>query len=292
MLGLAAAGSSHSSPLDVAFVMLVLPGVVIAGLIALFLLSRSMAGKLIAFAVAAAPVAVVLIGGLFSSGVQTLFTDKDGSGRHFAPGQMRELERAVARNDAAAVATLARKVDLSQKAMDGYTVLAVAVQQLDKNPRTLDVLRALLEAGADPNVAQMSMPLEKALRLSGKTGLEPVRMLLKAGANPNVRNSLGEPVYFSALARDADRGALALVLEHGADARARTKGGFSPLLWATTAKNWGAVRLLLERGADWRVANGAGETFLQMLEREKGYVGNKEGFDEVLRLVGELRVKR
>jgi len=289
LLGLAAAGPSHSSPIGVAFFMLAVPGVLLAGVIALFVFSRSPVGKLLALAVAGAPVILVVFGSITNAGMSSLFTDKDGSKRHFAPGPMRELERAIAKNDAAAVAAMARKVDLSNKAMDDYTVLSVAVQQLDQNPRSLEVLRVLLEAGADPNVAQMSMPLERALRLSGKTGLEPARMLLRAGANPNVRNRLGEPVYFSALAQDADPGALALVLQHGADARARTKGGFPPLLWATAAKNWKAVRLLLEGGADWNVANGAGETFLQMLEREKGYIGSKEGFDEVLRLVGELQ---
>lgn len=292
LLGLAAAGPSHSNPLWVAFLMLAMPGAVLAGVIALFVFSRSPVGKLLALAVAGAPLLLVVFGAITNVGMSSLFTDKDGSERHFAPGQMRELERAIARNDATAVASMARTVDLSKKAMDDYTVLAVAVQQLRSTPQSLEVLRALLAAGADPNVAQMSMPLEEALRISGRTGLEPVRMLLAAKANPNVKNRLGEPVYFAALAREADQGALALVLEHGADLRARTSGGFTALLWATNSKNWKAVRMLLERGADGRDQTNAGESFLQMVEREKGYIGNKDGFEDVVRMAGELGLNR
>ena len=59
VLGLAAAGSSKTSPMQVALMLLVLPCIAIAAAVALFVRSASPAGRFVALLLAAAPVLIL-----------------------------------------------------------------------------------------------------------------------------------------------------------------------------------------------------------------------------------------
>jgi ankyrin repeat protein len=169
----------------------------------------------------------------------------------------------------------------------GVTPLLLAARQLRKTPDQHEVLRVLLEAGADPNKgAQYEFPLAIAIQESGKAGNEPVKLLLDSGANPNLATSIGDTLSFDATGQSSPLETLALLLDRGASINAVAKDESTALFSAATARNWKAALLLLQRGADWRRGKSAnGLPFTSLID---GYVGTESGdsaFQSVRRLV-------
>lgn len=274
VLGLAAAGPSHTSWWSVSAYMLLIPGLLLAAAVAIFVTSKFTLARAAAFLIAAAPMLYLV--GLSAMGSFEIWSHKDAAGnvRNFTAGPMRELENAIARNDAAAVASAAKSADLNQLALDGSSVLVVALRHLEKNPGPPDVLQALLRAGADPNAKQMDLPLTVAIQVSRATGPQPVKLLLESGADPNARTSFGKPVYFSAAGIGTDPEVLPLLLDRGANLSAVAANGSPVLLDAVQSRNWKAVLLLLERGANWNaVRDLSGRDFRQMLEEDARIFG-------------------
>ena len=169
----------------------------------------------------------------------------------FPAGAERELVEAIGRSDTAAVRALVTRADVNAAGLDGMTPLVAALRQLRRTPAAAPVLRALLQAGADPNLGTAyEKPLEMALQLERQAGREPVTLLLDAGADPNQANGSGFPLYFAGAGRGASLETLALLLDRGADLAATRPRGETVVLQAALARNWPAVQLLLERGAD------------------------------------------
>jgi hypothetical protein len=276
VLGLAAAGSSKTSPMQVALMLLVLPCIAIAAAVALFVRSASPAGRFVALLLAAAPVLI-----LFSARAMALVqlranTNARGEMTFFRSGPMRDIAEAIARNDSSTVASLVPKVDVNATGFMDVTLLVLAARQLRQTPERHEILRVLLAAGADPNKgAEDELPLAIAIRQSGKAGTEPVKLLLDAGANPNLTTSFGEPVYFAAVGQSAPFEALALLLDRGADVNAMKRNGPTALFEAANARNWKAALLLLQRGADWRLGRSVnGLPFKDLID---GYAGAESG---------------
>jgi len=96
----------------------------------------------------------------------------------------------------------------------GGTPLIAAVRR-----EALSALRALLAAGADPNLEDSRgtgwTPLKHAIHSRHP---EALRILLESGADPNVRGRGGEVPLIMAAA-DEDPSYVKLLLAHGADAR-------------------------------------------------------------------------
>ena len=248
VLGLAAAGPSHTNPLSVVWWMAILPGMLLALAIVLFLFGNSWLLRGPAFLAAAAPLLIVVVWGATETMKLNTFKDKDGAITSFAGGSMQELEKAIVRNDAAAVGTLAKGADLNQTGISGSGVLVVALRQLGRTGGPPDVLRALLAAGANPNPKTGERPLVVALQVSQRTGVEPVQMLLAAKADPNARSQFGEPVFFSGVGEGVDPATLPLLLDGGADLAATSSNGDDLLLAAAQFRNWDAALVLLRRG--------------------------------------------
>lgn len=251
LLGLAAAGSARTSPFQVAFLLLVLPGICIALAILLFLRAPGPGWRAVGFLLAAAPLLLLVgsrvaaeaqfRGGLNAAGQQTFFRS----------GPRREIAEAIARNDAATVTALAPGVDLDAQGAAGMTLLAIAMRQLRTAPERIEPLRALLAAGADPNQsAQSELPLAVALQVERRSGPEPVRLLLEAGADPNRPDDFGRPAFFGATGHSSTPATLALLLDRGAEVNRQSRDGQTALLSASLTLNWAAARVLLERGAD------------------------------------------
>ena len=78
-----------------------------------------------------------------------------------------------------------------------------------------------------------------SLNDSAKQGdADTVRALLEAGADPNVANKGGfTPLYWATRAGHVD--VVTVLLEAGADPNVANKGGFTPLYWATRARTPG-----------------------------------------------------
>ena len=268
VLGLAAAGSSRTNPVQVALLLFVLPSIPLAAAIVLFLRSSSPVGRAIALLMAATPLVVLVSTRAVAEAQFRAATNDEGEMTFFRAGPTREIVEAIGRNDAETVAVLAPKVDVNDEGMAGMTLLVLALRQLRTTPAQHDVLRALLAAGARPDKeAQYELPLAIAIQVSGTAGVEPVRMLLDAGASPNQRTSFDEPAYFAATGVSASPEAMTLLIEHGADVNATGRNGATALLSAANTRNWKAALVLLQHGADWRLGTSVnGQSFKDLVE--------------------------
>lgn len=293
LLGLAAAGPSKTSPVIVTLYVVLIPGALLAAAVSLFVFAKSPAWRGAGLLVAALPL-LFLVGTQISGELtRRAHTGSDGKITKFAKGPMQDVESAIVRNDPAGVAQAARGADLNQLAIDRTTVLVFALRQLEKHPGPPVVLKALLDAGADPNAPGDTLPLQTAIYATPKTGMEPVRMLLQAGAKPNQPNGFGEPAFFAATGHSVAPEVMELLIGHGADLMARARDGNSALFRAAATENWKVALVLLRRGVDWRQAGRpGGPDFLRMVEQSAGFIergrqGDAEGLAEVQRFLAQ-----
>jgi ankyrin repeat protein len=283
ILGLAFAPSSKTSVLEVAAFMLVVPLLFLGGSVFLFLRSSSSLGRMVAFALAASP---LLIAGV-SRGLAEMELrrnmDSQGKMTFFPEGPMRDMADAISRNDAGTVAKLAPRVDLNRPGFGGRTLLLSAFRQMEKTPEQSDVVRTLIQAGADPNQGADEYPLQLAIRMHCKTGTDLVTPLLDAGAKPNLPGPFGEPLFFSAVGHACSPDVLSLLLDRGADVNAPGRQGSTILFAASNTLNWKAVLLLLQRGADPNRGKSVnGLPFPNLIDSYTGRYGDRKDFMEVV----------
>jgi hypothetical protein len=242
VLGLAAAKPSHSNPISVTFLLLIVPVVILIGLALVFLRVNSPVIKIAVFAIAASPLGFVAVG-VGMSGVAKLFFPEEANremSRPYVPPT--DIRHAIEQADAATVtAALAAHPPTPD---DAGSLFSSALYRIEKEPARIDILKALLAAGLDANGANGEKPVEMAIRRSPKTGPEPIKILLDAGAKPEALNQLGEPVFFAALAKDIDVDILKLLLARGARATTTSYAGVTALAKATAAGNKQAAALL------------------------------------------------
>jgi ankyrin repeat protein len=113
----------------------------------------------------------------------------------------------------------------------------------------LDTMRRLLEHGADPNLPNS----EHATALMyAVDDLEKTRLLLEHGANPNARSDEGMTPLLIAASRAGSSPVVKLLLDHGADAKAKLSNGTGVLTRSAMSGDEGLVRLLLDAVADKR----------------------------------------
>jgi ankyrin repeat protein len=119
-------------------------------------------------------------------------------------------------------------------------------------------VRALLEAGADPNIRDNK----------GRTALmnawkEAAILLLEAGADPNIKDNDGETAIYHS--RFGSRDELELLVNAGADINAADNRGYTPLLSVlryNSRNDWTYVQNLLSLGADPLIRTNDGKTSL------------------------------
>jgi hypothetical protein len=260
----------------VALLLLVLPGIPLAASAVLFVRATAPGWRLLALLLAATPLLFAVSARALAEAMLRANTNERGELTFFRPGPMREIAEAIARNDSRTVAALATKVDVNRTGLSDMTPLVLAARQLRRTPEQHEVLRVLLEAGADPNIgAQYELPLAIAIQVAGRAGAGPVKLLLDAGANPNLPDSFGVPVYFAATGQSASLEVLTMLLDRGADVDAMGPNGTTALFAAANTRNWNAALLLLRRGADWR--RGRSVNGLSFRELIDGYAGTESG---------------
>ncbi len=157
--------------------------------------------------------------------------------------------------------------DLNKAYRQETTLFDYAMSNTDASDASFEILRALLAAGADPNV-----PPGRPLTLALSRGPRFVQLLLGAGADLNAAESGGRPVWWDILSagEDHDLTTLRLLLDRGADITKRDGEG-GPVAWAAYRKAWRAMWLLMERGADWKGEQEFGVSVHQMLMNELRY---------------------
>jgi excisionase family DNA binding protein len=140
-----------------------------------------------------------------------------------------------------------------------------------------DEVKALLAAGADPNVRD-GEGWTALMLVTVKGHLDVARDLLDAGADIHIRNQNGWTALRFAVSMD-DAEALRLLLEAGADANERDATGDTALLQAAREKSAASLSLLLAHGADVNVRDSSGETALKIAARQ--------GYDEIVQTLRE-----
>lgn len=212
VLGLAAAGPSHTSPISVFLLMLLAPGLVLGGLGFLFIRTQSTALQLVALTLVLSPILLVMAGIGMQEMQKLLHPEAEQRQVAFQPVSLKEVQDAVLRNDVEGVKKAAAAANIGQH-LGGAGVIHMSLLRLQKSPEQLPVLKALLDAGANPNRGDADAPLKIAIQCSPKAGIEPVRLLLDAGADPNALDKLGVPVYMAAMDK---KEVLQLLIDRGA----------------------------------------------------------------------------
>jgi len=133
----------------------------------------------------------------------------------------------------------------------------------------LEVVRLLLEAGADPNKPNSRdiSPLFIAVFFSMvRKNIKNIELLLKYGAKPDVpvKGNI-TPLHMVASRRYAE--ITRLLLEYGTDANVINYRGETPLHFAARNGNMAVVKMLLEHGADVNAQTAAGATPLKLAEQ-------------------------
>ncbi len=170
-------------------------------------------------------------------------------GKHMfrEPGQ-RKLAAAIAdRHPAGLKAALAEAGDLNATHRqnlpyytplgDAESLLSFACQNLDDSESSVEVIRALLRAGANPNLPA-GAPLSAAIFRS----VAATEALIRAGADLHAVDGYGQPVWWYALGRE-ERNVkmLEILLRHGASMAQRNRIGETALEHAAGDESWRSV---------------------------------------------------
>lgn len=145
---------------------------------------------------------------------------------------------------------LMKGADIDAKTIDGRTALHGAAAL----PSGAPIVKLLLEVGADPDSRSLvgMTPLFGAVAASA----ESTRLLLEKGANANAVAQTGATPLTATRSFDV----VSLLVANGADVKARSKRGETPLADAAGRGDLDAVRLLLDKGADVNAVDYRGYT--------------------------------
>jgi ankyrin repeat protein len=172
------------------------------------------------------------------------------------------VEAAKARDQQKVRALLKQKVDVNGRSLDGATALLWAAHWND-----LATADLLIRAGADVNAANdyRVTPLSEAC-INGSAPL--VETLLKAGAHPDEPIATGETPIMTC-SRTGNVGAVRALIARGVNVNAAEPTlRQTALMWAIAEHHLDVVRLLIEHGADARAMTRQGFTPLHLAARE------------------------
>jgi hypothetical protein len=262
--------------------LLALPPLLLIILAALVLVRKTDGAKLFGIVVMGLPLLQLAAGPVWSA-FQRRSVDRSLAGDDaFTQPAQRNLAHAIHAHDAALAKSLIPAAGDLNTVYNDETLLRFALVNADSSAASRQIVQALLDAAADPDVTpgQNAGNLVLAIPDPELTG-----MLLKAGANPNHIDSGDRPAWWDVLSDDSDAGfeTLKLLLEHGADVSLRDREG-GPVGWAayhawmSHISSWRAVQLLIERGATWKDEQEFGRTVVDMFndslrEREQSAEG-------------------
>ncbi len=195
-----------------------------------------------------------------------------------APAEDLRLVDAVKNRDRAAVRSLMEQhVNVNAAQPDGTTALAWAANRDDLETaglliragakvnaaneygvtplslactnRSAAMVERLLQAGADPNAALWTG--ETPVMVCARTGnVETVKLLLSHGADLNAKETQQEQTALMRAVAEKHPDVVRALIDRGADVRARSKDGFTALLFAGQQGEVASAKMLLAAGAD------------------------------------------
>ena len=179
---------------------------------------------------------------------------KDSLGRN-------PLHVAAVEGQSAVVATLVTKgASLEALDTDKRTPLCEAAKHGKR-----DAAAALLDAGANLHAHCRSIDMEPLHIAGGADAVDVVKLLLERGADPNVKDYWDQTPLHQ-VAAEANSGvevAKVLIAAH-AELEIHDNRGFTPLLIAVNRNNLGLVVALLDAGANLNATTDAGATALDV----------------------------
>jgi len=248
------------------FAYLVVVGAIVVTTLA-FPLLRSEGWRTAALIVLLLPSAGLLLSTV-TAVANTVQTERQFSGSAYFQGPALELAQAMVKRDVVLVKQLLPAAgDLNQTRGGGTTLWEFGVLQADESDESIDMLRSLLAAGADPK-RDTSV---NALEVAAAKGPRLTQFLLEAGANPNLLDEEHRPLWWRTMERGEDDSAtniLRMMLDHGADLSLRRPDGRGPVGYAVANRYWYVACLLMERGADWKQEKLPGGSVRELLEWE------------------------
>ena len=154
------------------------------------------------------------------------------------------LHRAVQHNDLEAADRLIA-AGANVEAANRYGVTPLTVAGFNGNAAMIE---RLLKAGADPNTV-VSEGETALMSVAGTGNVAALKVLIAHGASVKAKeNSRSQTALMWAVA-EGHTAAAATLIEAGADINARSRGQFSPLVFAVRGGKTAIVRLLLDKGA-------------------------------------------
>ena len=157
-----------------------------------------------------------------------------------------DIADAAMKSDSEAVRSLlAKKADVNAAQPDGTTALHWAVQWND-----LQMAELLIRSGANVKAANRNGATPMTLAcINGEAAI--IKALLDAGADPNAAVLLNGETPLMLAARTGKVDSVKVLIDRGANVNAKESiRGTTPLMWAVSENNAAVVRLLVERGAD------------------------------------------
>ena len=139
----------------------------------------------------------------------------------------------------AAVDAARRSSGLNSVSQDDASLLGIAASENDRGG-----VRALLAAGANPNISEKRAPIAVAAELADP---EVVSDLLNAGADPNGRVGSETALWRAAIRNNFT--IVEMLLHRGANIDAANASGATPALAATQAAKYRMAVFLLQKGA-------------------------------------------
>jgi ankyrin repeat protein len=132
------------------------------------------------------------------------------------------------------------------KARTRYSVTPLSLACMKGDAKLVD---RLLKAGADPN--ETSEEGQTALMTASLTGKpDAVKLLIETGANVNAVEPYKRQTALMWAASEGNAATAEILIAHGADVHAKSKTGFTPLLFAVRNDRRDAVDMLLNHSAN------------------------------------------